>query len=592
MTRRGRADRASRAVAWTVVVLVSLCTRPADAALLERRSAESLGGSPAPTVVHEPPWLQAAAVALATFVSEDLTCITVGLMVRSGELPWIAGLAGCYAGIVLGDLGLWLLGRLAGALILDRNWVRRRLPGARLETISAWLERHGAAAVFAARFLPGLRLPTYVAAGALLRRPLRFALWASVAALVWTPLLVLGTATLGASAVRPLRAALGGAWWGAVVAGAALLAILRLGVSLATETGRARWLARMQRIRRWEFWPAWLFYLPIVLYLGFLALRYRRITTPTAANPGIPHGGVVGESKHEILTRLPAGWVVPTFLLPPGPLEARLRRFDEELERRGWPLPIVLKPDASQRGAGLRLIRNPEEARRYLMRHAEPVIVQSYHAGPFEAGVFYYRLPACGPDAPPGRIFSITDKAFPVVVGDGSSSLARLVWRHPRFRMQADVFLSRLNGQAERVPARGERCALGVAGNHCQGALFRDGAHLVTPELERRFDEIARSFDGFFFGRFDVRYADADEFRAGRGFAIVELNGVLSESTNVYDPSWPLWRAYRVLCRQWELAFQIGELNRRRGYAPTPLRVLLAEAGRFYRSRTCDDLSD
>ncbi|MEP0848558.1 MAG: VTT domain-containing protein [Phycisphaerae bacterium] len=552
-------------LALTVVVPASVGTRRADVALLDHRSTDAIERPPAAMFGHGRPWLQAVAVALGTFVSEDLTCIAVGLMVRSGELPWTAGLAGCYAGIVLGDLGLWLLGFLAGALILNRKWIRRRLHGERLDVLAAWLERNGLAAVFAARFLPGLRLPTYVAAGALLRRPLRFALWAGGAALVWTPLLG---------------------------AGAALLLILRLGVSLATETGRTRWLARLQRIRRWEFWPTWLFYLPIVPYLAFLAVRYRGITTPTSANPGMPHGGVVGESKHEILTRLPAEWVIPTFLVPPGPLESRLRRLGEELERRGWPFPAVLKPDASQRGAGLRLIRSAGDARRYLSRHPEPVIAQVYHPGPFEAGVFYHRLPAGGSDSLPGRIFSITDKEFPSIVGDGESSLERLVWRHPRYRLQADVFLSRLDGQASRVPALGERCALGVAGNHCQGALFRDGRHLITPELERRFDEIARSFDGFFFGRFDVRYGDVDEFLAGRGFAIVELNGVMSESTNVYDPSWPIWRAYSTLCRQWEIAFRIGDSNRRRGHAPTPLRALLAEVRRFYRDRTRDDVSD
>ena len=60
---------------------------------------------------------------------------------------------------------------------------------------------------------------------------------------------------------------------------------------------------------------------------------------------------------------------------------------------------------------------------------------------------------------------------------------------------------------------------------------------MVTPDLEAAFDCVARHFDGFFVGRFDVRYANPEEFLAGRGFAIVELNGVTSESTNLYDPS-------------------------------------------------------
>src|SRR4029079_3344489 len=111
-------------------------------------------------------------------------------------------------------------------------------------------------------------------------------------------------------------------------------------------------------------------------------------------------------------------------------------------------------------------------------------------------------------------------------------------------------FLTRHATDADRVLDEGEVFPLALAGNHCQGTLFRDGWHLVTPELEAAFDHVARCFDGFFMGRFDVRYADPEEFETGRGFAIVELNGVTSESTNLYDPSWPLWRAYRTLFRQ------------------------------------------
>lgn len=106
--------------------------------------------------------------------------------------------------------------------------------------------------------------------------------------------------------------------------------------------------------------------------------------------------------------------------------------------------------------------------------------------------------------------------------------------------------------------ADGERFPLAMAGNHRQGTLFRDGSHLLTPELEEVIDRVVQSFHGFHFGRFDVRYADPEEFKAGRGFAVVELNGATAESTNLYDPSWPVWRAYHTLFRQWALLFRIG----------------------------------
>jgi hypothetical protein len=294
----------------------------------------------------------------------------------------------------------------------------------------------------------------------------------------------------------------------------------------------------------------------------------------TAANPGIPHGGVVGESKFDILGRLPAWSVVPSLLLPPGELGERLAR----LRAAGWAYPLILKPDAGQRGAGVRLARSEADAEAYLRDNPAAVIAQQYHPGPFEAGIFHVRMP--GEER--GRIFSITDKVFPVLAGDGRSTVEELILAHPRYRMQAGVFVARHAARLGEVLPEGASLPLAVAGNHCQGTLFLDGSHLLTPELERAVDEIARQFDGFFFGRFDVRYRSVEGFMAGTDLAVVELNGVTGESTNLYDPSWSIFRAYATLFRQWSLLFAVGDANRRRGHQPTKaldlLRLVIAEA--------------
>ena len=228
------------------------------------------------------------------------------------------------------------------------------------------------------------------------------------------------------------------------------------------------------------------------------------------------------------------------------------------------------------------------DVEKYLQGQPAAVIVQTYHPGPFEAGIFYYRLPG----EEKGHIFSVTDKVFPVLVGDGRSTLEELIWRHPRYRMQARTFLARHDAERARALATGERFALALAGNHCQGTMFRDGAHLVTPELERAVDAIARRFPGFYIGRFDVRYTDVAAFRAGRDLAIVELNGATSESTNLYDPSWSLFAAYRTLFRQWSLLYRIGDANRRRGHAPTGTLELLRLVFGYYRGLRVDPLAD
>jgi hypothetical protein len=347
---------------------------------------------------------------------------------------------------------------------------------------------------------------------------------------------------------------------------------------VSSRADRAKLMLKIAKIWHWEFWPAWILYLPVAPFIAWLMVRHRSLTVWTAANPGIANGGgVVGESKFDILAKLPAAWTVPSELLPPAELAERVRQFEQVLQDRGWTFPVILKPDVGQRGDGVKLARTPADVRAYLTAQPNAVIVQKYHAGPFEAGVFYVRIPG----EPTGEIFSITDKRFPVLVGDGRSTIEELIWAHPRYRLQAEIFLARHEQQRDRVLGQGESFRLALAGNHCQGTLFLDGASLITPELKRRFDEIADRFEGFFYGRFDVRYADVDAFKAGNDLAIVELNGSTAESTNLYDPNRSLFWAYRILYRQWSLLFRVGAANCRRGHVPTPLSTLARLIGTY-----------
>ena len=152
----------------------------------------------------------------------------------------------------------------------------------------------------------------------------------------------------------------------------------------------------------------WLFYAPVGVWVLYLAARHRGISTMTAANPGIPDGGTVGESKFDILSKLPADYVIPSVIVAPGSAADRLSMVQEHMESAGWTFPIVLKPDVGQRGAGVKLVRHLDQARTYLSTLPIAVIVQPYHPGPFEAGVFYYRVPGCRA----GRISRSPTSAF------------------------------------------------------------------------------------------------------------------------------------------------------------------------------------
>src|SRR5262245_15874449 len=484
---------------------------------------------------------QLLALVFGTFVSEDLTSIAAGLLINQGALGALPATIACAAGIYLGDLGLWIVGRALGSRALAWKRVKAHVPPAGIRRFTSWFEAHTAAAILGSRFAPGTRLPLYVAAGAC-RTPFGpFARWSLVAVAIWTPILV------GASALAGEHLAGVLAEWIAVgrdislVAAVVGLVAWRLIVRVASRRGRQQIAARISRLWRWEFWPMWAFYSPVALWTACLALRHGGYRTLTAANPGMPDGGVVGESKHEILSRLPEAWTIPSQAIEPAPLADRLAALEAVLRARGWALPVVLKPDVGQRGTAVRVVRTIASAAEYFERLGERIVVQPYHRGPFEAGVFYYRMP----DWSRGRILTITDKHFPVVVGDGRSTLEDLVWAHRRYRMQVATFLERLGDRRHEIPTEGSRVALGLAGNHAQGAMFTDGRSLITPALEARIDGIARAYPGFFIGRFDIRYADRDAFMAGRDLAIVELNGATAECTNIYDPAGSLLSAYR-----------------------------------------------
>lgn len=488
------------------------------------------------------------AIALGTLVSEDLTLAASGALAAQGKLTFIQAVVACASGIWAGDMLLYLAGRAAAKWPWAAGLFRRWIPEPTIVRGAGWLDSHGLAVVMMSRFTPGLRLPTYFAAGLLPTSLGAFSLYFLLAAIVWTPLVVGGAGLLTGALARLTPGPVGGVWMLLAIAGAVWL-------GRTAFRHRRRLVGFLRRKAEWEFWPVWAAYVPLVPYLVYLAVRHRSLTLFTAANPAIPGGGLTGESKYEILRRLAlAGAETGSFaLLPPGaPV-----RFAADTQ---WPL--VLKPDIGERGEGVAVVRSEEEARRYLQGRAVATIAQSYHPGE-EFGLFYYRYPG----EARGCLYSITEKRFPTVTGDGRRSLRELIWSDRRAVCLADTYLRAARRDPDSVPASGETIPLVEIGSHCRGAIFLDGSRYWTEALEQEVDRISRAYPGFYFGRYDVRAASAEELKAGR-FRVIELNGAGAEAAHIYDPAVPAVRAYGSLCTQWRIAFEIGAENRKRGFAP------------------------
>jgi membrane protein DedA with SNARE-associated domain len=580
-TRRRLTNRRAWLVAVATLALLTALhlsgvARSLDVAPLLR----SLDAGPKGAGVTE--LAMAALLAASTLISEDLTCVTAGVLIAQGSLSFPLGAFACFFGIFVGDVLLFFAGRCFGRRALGRAPLKWFIRATDVEKSSAWFSRRGLAVIFASRFVPGARLPTYFAAGLLDTSFWWFVLYFLIAGAVWVPLLVGLSAALGGEVVKSALLGKQAVLVKALAAGAVLFVAAKLAVRLSSHKGRRLLVANWRRLTRWEFWPAWAFYPPVVGYVIWLALKHRSLTLFTSANPAIVGGGFVGESKSEILRGLSASkaFVARWSLIEASQsAEARAARARAFMTDNGLSFPVVLKPDKGQRGAGVAIVRSQAELQDSLSGSPGDTIIQEHVPG-LEFGVFYCRRPS----EERGRIFSITEKRMPVVVGDGVRTLEQLILDDERAVCMARYYFDRQGERLFARPASGEPVQLVELGTHCRGAIFLDGGDLKTAELEKAFDRISQGFDGFYFGRFDVRAPSIGAFRRGERFKIIELNGVTSEATHIYDPKHTLRAAYKVLFEQWRLAFEIGAENCTRGARPTSARVLAKLTSEYQRS--------
>lgn len=121
------------------------------------------------------------AIVTGTFVLEDPTTVTAGVLVAEGKLHFANAFLALVTGISIGDVGLFLLGAIP--------WCRKRAlekcSGTRLEKSISAIRKNLLIAVLFARLIPGLRLPTYVGAGLSGVSFIRFAVMVILTSTVW-----------------------------------------------------------------------------------------------------------------------------------------------------------------------------------------------------------------------------------------------------------------------------------------------------------------------------------------------------------------------------------------------------------------------
>jgi hypothetical protein len=335
-----------------------------------------------------------------------------------------------------------------------------------------------------------------------------------------------------------------------------------------------KWMSKnfFIKLRNWEYWPFGIVHLPAILYYIWLSIRSRSLFFFSASNPGIPMGGMLGESKFNILKKIPEQYIPKTKLVTLPASKEEVLTFLQENE---FTFPVIFKPDLGERGFMVKKIGNEKEIESYLKRIKVDFIIQELINLPIELGVFYMRFPG----RKTGSVTSIVRKEMLHVTGDGKSTLQALILKKDRAKLQWDALKVLHKENLNKVLLRNETIELVSIGNHCLGTKFLDGGYLINDQLSLLFDNISNQIDGFFFGRFDLRCASIEHLYQGK-IKIMELNGCGAEPAHIYHPGYPLHKAMAVLVKHWRNIFLIARENRRQG-----IRYVSAkEAFRYYKA--------
>lgn len=322
---------------------------------------------------------------------------------------------------------------------------------------------------------------------------------------------------------------------------------------------------KWHRLTNWEFWPMWAVYFPCIFYYIWISLKSRSFGFFKAVNPALPYGGMTLENKNFINRLIPESYRAKSFLLD--------RKIPQQnaldlIEENNMQYPVILKPNNGCRGRNVEIVYNQEQVAKYFGKvDKEDVLLEEYIDFPNEIGIFYIRYP----DEKNGFISGIVEKKGIEVSGDGYKNLGELI----RFDLRYHQFYPSVfeNGVFDEnyVPEKGEEILLSSIGNHARGATFYDVSEKKSAALENVFDEFCKNIDGFYYGRFDIKFSSWEKLEKGENFKIIELNGAASEPTFIYDPKKSYFAAVREITRHWNYMYRIAKINNRKGHRFTDI---------------------
>ena len=339
---------------------------------------------------------------------------------------------------------------------------------------------------------------------------------------------------------------------------------------------RLWWKRFLIKCGSWEYWPMYIFNLPVLFIWLWNGIKARDLLFFTLANPDIKTGGLFGESKSGILQQIPDSFKPKTILVPAGISDEECMNL---MNAAGLDFPLIAKPEVGERGWLISKIYNQEALKNYRRDYTIDIILQTYVDLPLEVSILVYRTP----DGQEADVTSICEKHFLQVKGDGVSSIGQLILHQDRAVLQYEKLVDRFGGRWNEVLPDGEVLILEQVGNHCRGTMFMDSNHAKDDAIRDVMTGLLKSMPGMYYGRFDMRVRSWESLRAGQDIMVLEFNGVASEPAHIYQPGNSLLRAYRDIAVHWAIIRRISRQNRAIGYPPVTFRDLISGLILYFR---------
>lgn len=311
----------------------------------------------------------------------------------------------------------------------------------------------------------------------------------------------------------------------------------------------------IQKLSNWEYWPTFMFYLPNIPYVIYLAIKAKSPVFYTATNPRIKNSGDGTESKFKTTQLIPKKYRPKTILVTP---KQRFSAILKNIDQEKLKFPLIAKPDIGFRGMLVKKIKSKNELKEYLKKYPIDILVQEFISLKNECGIFYYRLP----NEKKGTITSITLKKFSTVIGNGKSTLSELIHADERAKMYYDLFQEIHKEDMNLIVRKNKEILLTSIGNHSKGTQFKNGNRLISSELIRVISDIEQQIDGWYYGRLDIKYDTFEKFVENKKFKILEINGIISEPTHVFDArTYSYFDAVKAIGKHWGIAYKIATIN-------------------------------